>query len=184
MSRNYSAVYHTPRHPWERERIDSELRICGDYGLRNKREVWRVAYTLSQLREKARYLLTLDAHDTRRVFEGQAVIRRLTRIGLLDETRQELDYVLALKVTDFLERRLQTLVFKKKLARSIHHARLMITQGHIRVGKQIVTVPSYIVRVSSESHIDLAPNSPLNHGKPGRVAKKKTRKDGGAADDE
>jgi len=43
----------------------------------------------------------------------------------------------ALKAEDFLERRLQTLVYKLGLAKSIHHARVLIRQRHIRVGKQI-----------------------------------------------
>jgi ribosomal protein uS4 len=63
---------------------------------------------------------------------GNALIRRLVRIGVLDESRMRLDYVLALKVEDFLERRLQTQVFKAGLAKSIHHARVLIRQRHIR----------------------------------------------------
>lgn len=63
-----------------------------------------------------------------------------------------LDYVLALKVEDFLERRLQTQVFKSGLAKSIHHARVLIRQRHIRVGKQVVNVPSFVVRLDSQKH--------------------------------
>jgi ribosomal protein S4 len=48
-----------------------------------------------------------------------------------------------------LERRLQTQVFKLGLAKSIHHARVLIRQRHIRVGKQIVNIPSFIVRLVS-----------------------------------
>lgn len=44
----------------------------------------------------------------------------------------KLDYVLGLRVEDFLERRLQTQVFKLGLAKSIHHARVLIRQKHIR----------------------------------------------------
>jgi small subunit ribosomal protein S9e len=66
------------------------------------------------------------------------LIRRLVRIGVLDESRMKLDYVLALKVEDFLERRLQTQVFKSGLAKSIHHARVLIRQRHIRVGSQVM----------------------------------------------
>ena len=44
----------------------------------------------------------------------------------------KLDFVLGLKVEDFLERRLQTQVFKLGLAKSIHHARVLIRQRHIR----------------------------------------------------
>ena len=147
--RNYSKTSKVPKRPFESERIDAELKLIGEFGLKNKREVWRVGYTLSKIRRAARELLKLDEKDTRRLFEGNALIRRLVRIGVLDESRMKLDYVLGLKIEDFLERRLQTQVFKLGLAKSIHHARVLIRQRHIRVGKQIVNIPSFIVRLVS-----------------------------------
>ena len=63
-------TYKTPRRPFEKERLDAELKLCGEYGLRNKREVWRVQYALSKVRSAARELLKLDAKDPRRIFEG------------------------------------------------------------------------------------------------------------------
>jgi len=51
---------------------------------------------------------------------------RLLRLGILDETKSNLEYVLALKPADLMERRLQTQVFKLGLAKSIHHARVLI----------------------------------------------------------
>ena len=69
-----------------------------------------------------------------------------------------------------MERRLQTKVFKQGLAKSIHHARVLIKQRHIRVGKQVVNVPSFMVRLDSEKHVDFAATSPYGQGRPGRVA--------------
>jgi small subunit ribosomal protein S9e len=109
------------------------LKLVGEYGLRNKRELWRVQYALSRIRNNARMLLTLDEKNTRRIFEGEALLRRMNRYGLLDESQNKLDYVLALTVENFLERRLQTLVFKSGMAKSIHHARVLIKQRHIRL---------------------------------------------------
>ncbi|KAI0079562.1 40S ribosomal protein S9 [Panus rudis PR-1116 ss-1] len=171
--RNCSKTYKVPRRPFESARLDAELKLAGEYGLRNKREIWRIGLILSKIRRAARELLKLDDKDPKRLFEGNALIRRLVRIGVLDESRMRLDYVLSLKIEDFLERRLQTQVFKSGLAKSIHHARVLIRQRHIRVGRQIVNVPSFVVRLDSQKHIDFALTSPYGGGRPGRVKRKR-----------
>lgn len=153
--------------------MDAELKLAGEYGLKNKREIYRISFQLSKIRRAARDLLTRDEKDQKRLFEGNALIRRLVRIGVLSEDKKKLDYVLALKIEDFLERRLQTQVYKLGLAKSVHHARVLISQRHISVGKQIVNIPSFMVRLESEKHIDFAPNSPFGGGRPGRVARKR-----------
>merc|ERR1712100_954539 len=180
--RNYSKTFSKPRRPFEKERLDNELKTVGEFGLRNKRELWRVQFALNKLRNAARVLLTLDEKDPKRIFEGEAIMRRMRNYGLLDETQDKLDYVLALGVSDFLERRLQTLVFKLGLAKSIHHARVLIRQRHIRVGKQIVNVPSFLVRVESQKHTDFSLKSPFGGGRPGRVKRRNAGK--GGADEE
>ncbi|KAJ5066226.1 40S ribosomal protein S9-2-LIKE [Anaeramoeba ignava] len=189
MTRVYSKTSSTPRRPFEKERIDQELQLVGVFGLRNKRELWRVRYTFAKLRKAARTLLTLDEKDPRRIFEGDAILRRLSNLGILDAEHQKLDYVLALKLEDFLNRRLQTQVFKKGLAKSIHEARVLIRQRHIWVGKQLVDVPSFMVSVDSQKQINFSPFSPLNGGRPGRVKRKiirerKKKSSGGGDDDD
>ena len=177
-------TFKKPRRPFEKERLDAELKIVGEFGLRNKRELWRVQFALNKLRNAARVLVTLDEKDPKRIFEGEAIMRRMRNYGLLDETQDKLDYVLALGPEQFLERRLQTLVFKLGLAKSVHHARVLIRQRHIRVGKQIVNVPSFLVRTDSQKHIDFALNSPLGGGRPGRVKRKRMAAAAGGDGDE
>ena len=207
--RNHGKTSRTPRRPFEKERLDNEMKLIGEFGLKNKREVWRIQLMLARIRKAARVLLTLDDKDPRRMFEGGALLRcasprhpsppilhaplprlltphlpaprnrRLLRLGVLDETKQQLDYVLALKPADFLERRLQTQVFKLGLARSIHHARVQIRHRHIRVGKQIVNIPSFMVRTDSQKHIEYAVTSPYGGGRPGRNKRKAIAAKGG-----
>merc|ERR1712173_68733 len=103
-------TYTTPNRPYEKERLDTELKLIGEFGLKNKKEVWRVKLLLAKVRKAARNLLTLEDKDPKRLFEGNALLRRLVRIGVLDEQHMKLDYVLGLKIEDFMERRLQTQV--------------------------------------------------------------------------
>lgn len=144
----------------------------------------RVQYALAKIRAAARHLLTLEPTDPKRIFQGSALLRRLIRLGLLNEREQKLDYVLGLTISKFMERRLQTKVFKLGHARSIHHARCLIRQRHIRVGRQIVNIPSFMVRVDSEKHIGFASTSPLGGGRPGRVKRRKLRTGGDKEEDE
>jgi len=179
--RLFSKTSKSPRRPYEKERLDKEMKLLGEYGLRNKREVHRVMYTLAKIRNVARNLLTLPDKDPKRLFEGGALLRRLTRLGLLSESEQKLDYCLGLAVEKFLDRRLQTRVFASGLALSVHHARCLIKQRHIRVGKKMVDVPSFLVRLESEKVIEFALTSPLGAGRPGRKKRKalKSKKEGG-----
>ena len=130
------------------------LLLIGQYGLKNKREVWRVQYILARIRKAARDLLTLEESDPKRIFEGEALINRMIRIGVLDRDQAKLDYVLALTVGKFLDRRLQTVVFHSKNAKSIHEARSLIFQKKIGLKRQIVNIPSFIVRKENESYIN------------------------------
>ena len=108
--RNYSKTSVHPKRPFEKERLDSELLLIGKYGLKNKREVWRTQYLLTRIRKAARELLTLEKDDPRRLFEGQALIDRMMRIGVLNKEEKQLDFVLSLTTQKFLDRRLQTIV--------------------------------------------------------------------------
>ena len=73
--RNHGKTSRTPRRPFEKERLDNEMRLIGEFGLKNKREVWRMQLTLARIRKAARVLLTLDDKDPKRMFEGGALLR-------------------------------------------------------------------------------------------------------------
>jgi small subunit ribosomal protein S4 len=90
------------------------------------------------------------------------LINRLRHVGVLPETGG-LDEVLDLSVEDILERRLQTVVFRRDLAGSIYQARQLIVHGHVAIAGKRVTSPSYLVLKEEEKKIDYAPNSPLSN---------------------
>ena len=63
--------------------------------------------------------------------------------------------LLTLTTRDLLERRLQTLVWKKGLARSARQARQLVTHGFISVNGRKVTIPSYLVSSQEEALIGM-----------------------------
>jgi len=152
--------YETPRFPWRTDTLQAELKLLGQYGLRNKQELWRHRTMLSKFRGIARSLLGMPT-EQRKILEKQ-LLSRLNRLGILPETAV-LDDVLDLAIEDILERRLQTLVFRKGMTQSIYQARQLITHGHIAVGNKRVLSPSYLVLKDEEAKIIFPPTSVLTN---------------------
>jgi small subunit ribosomal protein S4 len=151
--------FETPRFPWRTDVLETELKLLGQYGLRNKREIWRHKTLLSKYGGIARSLLGMSVEERRK--PEKQLLDKLHRLGILPET-SVLDDVLVLSLEDILERRLQTLVFQKGLAKSIHQARQLITHGHVAIAGRRVSSPSYLVLREEEAKITYAPTSPLS----------------------
>jgi small subunit ribosomal protein S4 len=149
-----------PGHPWIKERLIKEMELVGKYGLRNKKELWRAQTLLREFRRRAKALLSLPP-ELRAVREKE-LVSKLYRLGLLNSENAAVEDILALDVESVLERRLQTIVFKKGLASSIHHARQLITHGHIAIGVRRVTSPGYLVSRDEENLI--VPVSSIKQG--------------------
>ena len=149
-----------PGHPWIKERLSEEMELLGKYGLRNKRELWRTQTLLRRIRERAKALLSLPP-EVRAEREAE-LVKKLYRMGLLENEKGTVDEILGLTVEDLLSRRLQTIVYKKGLSRSIYEARQMIVHGHIAISGRRVTSPGYLVPRDEEDLIDIAPGSPMS----------------------
>ena len=138
--------YSKPKRPFEKARIEEEGEIRKKYGLKNKREIWKAEAKVTVMRQKAKKLIKATPEEKNVLFQ------RLQKIGLKVSTIAD---VLGLNKTDYLERRLQTVVVKKKLAPTPKTARQMITHKKIIVNGGVVDSPSYIVPIEYEDKIIL-----------------------------
>jgi small subunit ribosomal protein S4 len=151
--------YETPRFPRQIDVLQTDLKTIGQYGLRNKRELWRHKTMLSRFRGIARSLIGMSAEE-RETTEKQ-LLGKLHRLGILPKTAA-LDDVLDLSLESILQRRIQTLVLQKGLARSVHQARQLITHGHVTIEGKKVSSPSYMVSREEEDKIHYAATSPIS----------------------
>lgn len=143
--------WESPGHPWIKTRLEQELELMNRYGLRNKRELWVAQTLLRRIRHRARQLLAIPIEERKKALEVLA--RRLYSMGIIDKLDVDVNDILALTVDAILDRRLQTLVWKKGLAKSIHHARQLIVHGHIAIKNRRVTSPGYLVSREEENYI-------------------------------
>lgn len=167
-----------PSHPWNKERILAEQELLKEYGLKRKKEIWKMESILSNFARRAKELITGE-DDLKK---GQLLDKSIS-LGLLNKNSRVED-VLSIKLKDILERRLQTLVFRKNLARSMNQARQFIIHEHISIGDKKITIPSYLASVNEENLILFVQDSSLSNpehserivDKPKKIKKKATKK--------
>ncbi len=138
--------YSKPKRPFDKARLEEEAVIKKKYGLKNKKEIWRADGKIRVMRQKAKRLIKASPE------EQKALFLRLQKIGLKVSSISD---VLGLDKTDYLERRLQTVITKKGLTPTIKTARQMIAHKKILVEGAVVSSPSYIVPVKLEDKIEI-----------------------------
>ena len=144
--------FSTPDHPWRKERIDLEKELLNQYGLRRKYEVWKMNSMLQQFLNRAKTII--GQRSSQSEMEKSQLLTRLYLLGLLKKDARVED-VLNLTLKDVLERRLQTLVVRKNMAKTMRQARQFITHNFVVVSNRKITTPSYIVSVEEEPSIKL-----------------------------
>ena len=139
-------IYSKPKRPFDKARIDEEAVIKKEYGLKNKKEIWKADAKVRVMRQKAKKLIKASPEEQKALFE------QLKKIGLKIKSIAD---VLGLDKTDYLNRRLQTIVAVKGLTSTVKSARQMITHKKILVDGKAVSIPSYIVPVELENKITI-----------------------------
>ncbi len=145
MKRKHKS-YSRPKRPFDKVRIEEEGKIRKDYGLKNKREIWKAQARISSMREKAKKLISASEEEQKALFE------RLNKIGMKVNSIAD---VLSLETKNYLNRRLQTIIVAKKMASTPKMARQLIVHKKIRVNGRIVDSPSYVVPIEFEDKITL-----------------------------
>ena len=138
--------YSKPKRPFDKVRLSEEAKIKEEFGLKNKREIWKAEAKVKSIREKAKKLISASAE------EQQALFERIKKMGLKVNSVGD---ILSLTKEDYLKRRLQTILVTKKLAKTIKESRQFITHKKILINNKVINSPSYIVPKELEEKISI-----------------------------
>ncbi len=139
--------FKSPRHPWQASRIEEENKLLKEYGLRKKTEVWRAEYHLRNWSEQAKEIASLP--EDKKEKAKKTILAKLQKYGIVDE-KADLDDVLSLTLRDILEKRLQTVVYRKGLALTPKQARQFVVHNKIIVNSKKINSPAHLVKAMDE----------------------------------
>jgi small subunit ribosomal protein S4 len=139
-------LFTRPKKLYDKPRIEEENKVVEKYGLKNKREIWKADSKVSMIRKRAKLLIPKSEEEKRAFFS------KLNKMGLNVNSIAD---VLALTKENLLDRRLQTVLFKKGMVKSPKQARQLIVHKHVFVDGTSVNAPSFAVSLSLENKISL-----------------------------
>mgnify|MGYP006269233539 CR=1 FL=1 len=149
MVKKLKKQYETPSEAWDEERIEEEKELIEEFGLRNKKEVYRAESELRGLRRQARKAIAAESDEQRK-----PLLERAHSLGLI-KSDGNIDDVLSLSTRDFLERRIQTAVERKGYADTAKEARQLVVHGHVYLNGEKVSVPGYLLTQEEEKELEL-----------------------------
>lgn len=135
--------YSKPRKLHDKARMEEENQLIKRYGLKNKREIWKADAAIERIRSRGKSLITASKEEQKELFD------RLDKMGFKVEKIAD---ILALNKEDWLKRRLQSILVRKRLAKP-REARQLIVHKHVAIDDTIVNIPSYMVKVDEEGKI-------------------------------
>lgn len=150
MVKKLKKQYETPNTGWNEERINREDQLREDYGLKNKREIYKAQSQLRSFRRQARKLIAAEDSEE----AEKEVIKKANDLGLIREN-DRLEGLLTLNVTDILDRRIQTAVNRRGYSDTPRHARQMVVHGHVYVDGERLNTPGYLLTQEEEEELEV-----------------------------
>lgn len=138
-----------PKKPYDKNRISNEKLLLREYGLRRKKEIYVAEEILRNFRRRARELIAVKNEEKEKI-----LLEKLSKLGIVPNN-SNLDNVLALTIKDILNRRLQTIVFKRGLTKTVKEARQLIVHKHIEIDGKKMNIPSCLIKKEDENKIKI-----------------------------
>jgi small subunit ribosomal protein S4 len=146
MPKRKHQKFNRPRKMFDIALIKEETGLIKQYGLKNRREVWKANFAISRIRNLAKQLITASEEEQKKFIERQ--VQKGFNVSTISD-------VLGLNKEDYLKRRLQSIVVKKGLAKTPKQARQFVTHKLITVNGNLMNSPSHLTTLAEEQTVSI-----------------------------
>lgn len=145
---------------WKADQNVREAKIIRKYLLLQREDYTKYSKLVGSLTSLGAKLAALPQDDTARKQLSEAILQKLNVMGITNNT-SSLVGLEKLTVSAFCRRRLPVLMVRLKMSETLKEATTFIQQGHVRVGPNVITDPSFLVTKTFEDYITWVDSSKI-----------------------
>ncbi|KAL1510325.1 hypothetical protein AB1Y20_006645 [Prymnesium parvum] len=136
---------------WKQDRNLREVKILRRYHIQDREDYHTYNKVVGLVTKMTTMLKGLDPRDPKRIEATDLLLDKLYSLGLIQHKRLvACDKIAA---STLCRRRLPVVLVRLKFAETVKEAVTLVEQGHIRVGPDTVTDPTFLVTRSMEDYI-------------------------------
>eukprot|EP00890_Picochlorum_soloecismus_P002231 jgi/Picsp_1/3008/NSC_01230-R1_protein len=129
-----------------------EIQVMRRYHITNRDDYKKINQICGMITRLVSTLKKLDPKDDTRVDLTDKLLDKLYDMGVIS-TKKSLVQLEKLSTASFCRRRLSVVMVRLKMSENVREAVTFIEQGHVRVGPDTITDPSYLVTRSMEDFV-------------------------------
>jgi U3 small nucleolar ribonucleoprotein protein IMP3 len=145
---------------WKSDNNIREGQILRKYHVQNREDYIKYNKIVGKITKMVAKLQSLPNDDTLRLNLSTQLLKKLHDMGIINNTTS-LTSIEKLTVSSFCRRRLPVVMVRCKMSETLKEATTFIEQGHVRVGPNVVTDPSFLVTRTFEDYVTWVDSSKI-----------------------
>lgn len=145
---------------WKSEENVREAKIIRRYLLQEREDYVKYNKLVGKITKMVAKLKALAATDELREQISIQLLEKLYNMGIIS-SKSSLSVIEKLTVSSFCRRRLPVVMVRLKMSENLKEATTFIEQGHVRVGPNVITDPSFLVTRTFEDYVTWVDSSKI-----------------------
>jgi len=145
---------------WKSDNNIREGQILRKYYVQNREDYIKYNKIVGKITKMVAKLQNLPNDDILRLNLSTQLLKKLYDMGIINNTTS-LTAIEKLTVSSFCRRRLPVVMVRCKMSETLKEATTFIEQGHVRVGPNVVTDPSFLVTRTFEDYVTWVDSSKI-----------------------